>query len=61
MDLDDVERIDFNALGGVDNIVVGDMTGTDVTQVRINLASTLGGTVGDNAADTVTVNGTNGS
>ena len=31
MDLDDVERIDVNALGGADNIVVGDLSGTDVT------------------------------
>ena len=61
MDMDDVEVIEFNALGGADNIVVGDLTGTDVTQVKVNLASTLGGTVGDNAADTVTVNGTNGA
>ena len=27
MDLNDVERIDFKALGGADNITVGDMTG----------------------------------
>jgi len=59
MDLDDVERIDFNALGGADNIVVGDMTGTDVTQVRINLASTVGGSAGDGQADRVTVSGSN--
>ena len=31
MDLDDVESIDFRAFGGADNIVVGDLTGTDVT------------------------------
>ena len=37
MDLDDVERIDFNALGGADKIVVNDLSGTDVDQVRINL------------------------
>ncbi len=61
MDMDDVEVIEFNALGGADNIVVGDLSGTDVNSVRINLAATLGGTVGDNAADTVTVNGTNGA
>jgi Ca2+-binding RTX toxin-like protein len=61
MDLDDVERIDFNALGGADNIVVNDMTGTDVTQVNLDLASTLGGSTGDGQADTVTVNGTNGA
>ena len=34
MDLDDVERIDFHALGGADNIVVGDLSGTDVTAGR---------------------------
>src|SRR4029434_8208379 len=32
MDLDDVERIDFNALGGADTITVNDLNGTDVTQ-----------------------------
>ena len=34
MDLNDVETIDFRALGGADNIVVGDLTGTDVTEDR---------------------------
>ena len=58
MDLDDVERIDFRALGGADNIVVGDLSGTDVTGVGIDLRGPNGG--GDGAADTVTVNGTNG-
>ena len=43
MDMDDVEVIEFNALGGADNIVVGDLSGTDVNSVRINLAATLGG------------------
>src|SRR6516164_227271 len=41
MDLDNVERIQFEALGGADKIVVNDLTGTDVKQVDINLASTL--------------------
>jgi Ca2+-binding RTX toxin-like protein len=58
MDLDDVETIHFDALGGADNIVVGDLSGTDVTKVEIDLASTLGGSAGDGAIDTVTVNGT---
>jgi Ca2+-binding RTX toxin-like protein len=61
MDLHGVERVDFNALGGADTIVVGDMSGTDVTQVNIGLASTLGGTAGDGAVDSVTVNGTQGA
>ena len=38
MDLDDVEQIDFKALGGADNIVVGDLSGTDVTTINLNLA-----------------------
>jgi Ca2+-binding RTX toxin-like protein len=58
MDLNDVERIDFNALGGADTIVVNDLSGTDVTEVNVNLAA-VGG-AGDGAADTVTVNGSNG-
>ncbi len=60
MDLNDVERIDFNALGGADNIVVNDLSGTDVNEVNVNLAATLGGTTGDGAADTVTAIATNG-
>ena len=60
MDLNDVETIDFNALGGADIITVNDMSGTDVQQVNIDLAGSLGGTAGDNAADTVIINGTNG-
>ena len=34
MDTDGVERIDLNALGGVDNLAVHDMTGTDLTRDR---------------------------
>jgi Ca2+-binding RTX toxin-like protein len=56
MDLDDVERIDFRALGGADSIVVGDMTGTDLTQTALDLRGPAGG--GDGAADAITVNGT---
>jgi Ca2+-binding RTX toxin-like protein len=60
MDLDDVERIDFNALGGADQVVVNDLSGTDVTELNVNLASTIGGTSGDGSADSVIVNGTSG-
>ena len=58
MDLNDVEGIDFRALGGADNIVVGDLSGTDVTTIGSDLRGPNGG--GDGAADTITVNGTNG-
>jgi hypothetical protein len=60
MDTDDVETVDFNALGGTDNITVNDLTGTDVTQTNLDLAGTLGGSAGDGAVDNVVVNGTDG-
>jgi Ca2+-binding RTX toxin-like protein len=60
MDLNDVENIQFNALGGADNIVVGDLSGTAVKQVNLDLSATPGSGQGDGAADTVTVNGTAG-
>jgi Ca2+-binding RTX toxin-like protein len=55
MDLDNIEHIQLNALGGADKITVNDLTGTDVTQVTVDLGAN------DMAADQVTVNGTNGS
>ena len=60
MDTHGVERVDFNALGGVDLVTVNDLTGTDVNEVNVDLAGTLGGNAGDGAADRVVVNGTNG-
>src|SRR6185312_1811408 len=60
MDLNGVEHIDFTARGGADNIVVGDLSGTNVSQVNVDLAGIPGTGVGDGAADTVQVNGTNG-
>jgi Ca2+-binding RTX toxin-like protein len=61
MDVNGVERVNFAALGGADTITVNDLTGTGVTDVNLDLAGTLGGTAGDNAADTVVVNGTAGA
>jgi len=61
MDVNGVEHIHFNALGGADNINVGDLTGTGVTQVDIDLAATPGGAVGDGQQDIVTVLGTPGA
>ena len=60
MDTNDVESVDFNALGGIDLVTVHDLTGTDVTSVNVDLAGTLGGVTGDGAADHVVVDGTNG-
>jgi Ca2+-binding RTX toxin-like protein len=55
MDLNDVEGINFNALGGADTIVINDLSGTDVVEVNLNLteAANVAG------ADTVIVQGTN--
>ena len=50
MDLNDTEAITFNALGGADKVTVNDLSGTDVTEVNLNLAVHVGGTAGDGAA-----------
>jgi Ca2+-binding RTX toxin-like protein len=60
MDTHEVERVDFNALGGADVVTVNDLTGTDVNEFNVDLAGSLGGATGDGAADRVIVNGTNG-
>jgi Ca2+-binding RTX toxin-like protein len=60
MDTNDVETVDLRALGGADIVTVGDLTGTDVTTVRSDLAATLDGNTGDGQPDEVIVTGTNG-
>ena len=59
MDLNDIERIDVRAQGSADNIVVNDLTGTDVKQVHVDLGTFSA--PGDGAADKVTVDGTAGA
>jgi Ca2+-binding RTX toxin-like protein len=59
MDLDDVETISFDALGGSANVTINDMSGTDVTTVEVDLAGTLDGTAGDGQVDTIFINATN--
>ena len=56
MDLHGMETLNLRALGGTDNITVGDLRSTDVKQVNIDLAPFGGGD--DLAADTVTLAGT---
>jgi Ca2+-binding RTX toxin-like protein len=58
MDLNDTERIDFNALGGADTIAVNELSGTDLTEVNLNLAASGGS--GDGQPDNVLVKGTGG-
>ena len=60
MDLNGMEKIALTALGGADTIKVGDLSGTGVKEVDINLAAT-GGAMGDGAADSIEVNETNGN
>ena len=60
MDLNDVEAIDVNALGGTDSVSVFNAAGTDLRRVNIDLAGALGGSTSDGAADTVLVAGTKG-
>ncbi|HJS37918.1 MAG TPA: hypothetical protein VJ789_07300 [Burkholderiales bacterium] len=60
MDLNDVERLDLNALGSTDTVIVNDLSGTDVVEVNVNLAGALGASAGDAAADVVIANATNG-
>jgi Ca2+-binding RTX toxin-like protein len=58
MDLDGVESIVAKTQGGTDNLVVNDLSGTDIVDVTGDLALVGGGD--DAAADNVTVNATNG-
>jgi Ca2+-binding RTX toxin-like protein len=61
MDTHGLERVDLNALGGADAVTVNDLSHTDVKNVDVDLAGTLGGTTGDGQADRVSVVGTPGN
>lgn len=60
MDVNDVEQIDLEALGGLDQTTVNDLSGTDVQDIGVDLEGVLGGDAADGAVDTVTVNATDG-
>src|SRR4029079_744261 len=57
MDLAGIERVNFRALGGADNVAVDDLAGTDVGLVDVDL-NAGGGGGGDGAIDAVTAFGT---
>jgi Ca2+-binding RTX toxin-like protein len=59
MDLNGLEVVDLAALGGADSVLVGDLSGTDLAEIALDLAGPNGG--GDSAGDQITVNGTNGA
>jgi Ca2+-binding RTX toxin-like protein len=54
MDTTSVERVDFNALGGADAVTVGDLSGTDVGTVNLDLGAN------DGQPDSVHVDGSGG-
>jgi Ca2+-binding RTX toxin-like protein len=56
MDLAGVEEVDFQALGGADLVDVGDLTGTDLTALQLDLEGAPG--AGDGAKDRILVAGT---
>jgi Ca2+-binding RTX toxin-like protein len=59
LDLDDVESAVVRTFGGTDSVTVGNLAGTDLRTVDVDLAL-LGG-AGDGLVDTVTVDGTAGA
>jgi Ca2+-binding RTX toxin-like protein len=59
MDTAGVEQVDFNALGGADQVTVHDLTGTDVERVNIDESNPAGSGSGDGQPDQVIVEGTN--
>ena len=60
MDTDGIEAIDLRALAGADQLTLEDVTGTDLLELRTDLAPSIGGAGGDNLVDAVTVRGTPG-
>jgi hypothetical protein len=58
MDLNGLESMNLNTLGGADVTTVDDLSGTDLKHVNVNLGAAGGG--GDGAADIVIANGTAG-
>ena len=58
MDVNEVEQVDLEALGGVDTVTVNDLSATDVRKVNIDLEGTKGSATGDGAADRIIINGT---
>jgi Ca2+-binding RTX toxin-like protein len=59
MDMDGVERVDLDTLGGTDTVVQNDLSGTDARQFLVDLQGPGGG--GDGLADSVVIKGTTGS
>jgi hypothetical protein len=61
MDLNGIERVDITAVVGQDTVTVDDLSGTAVTEADVDLAGAPDGPTGDNSADSVVVNATQGA
>jgi Ca2+-binding RTX toxin-like protein len=59
-DMDDVERLLLPVRGGTDTITVNDLTGTDLTNVAVDLSAVGDSGAGDGAADALFLDGTDG-
>jgi Ca2+-binding RTX toxin-like protein len=55
MDMDRVEKLDLDALGGADTVTVDEMSGTGFKLAKVDLSAAAGGP--DGAPDVVNVNG----
>jgi Ca2+-binding RTX toxin-like protein len=53
--LDQIERVEFRALGGADFIHVNKLTGTGIAALSIDLAATAGGRTADAKVDTIDI------
>jgi hypothetical protein len=60
MDLDDLEAVRVRTLLGNERVTVGDLTGTDLATVDVDLAGVIGGSSPDHQKDAVAVTGTAG-
>jgi hypothetical protein len=54
--MNNIEAFDLTALGGADQVIINDMTGTSIAKVHVDLTGSDG--MGDQQPDVVTVNGT---
>jgi hypothetical protein len=59
MDINDVERLTYHALGGSDRIAINDLSGTGVKSIAVNLEGVSGSGSGDGQFDYLSVFGSN--
>jgi Ca2+-binding RTX toxin-like protein len=58
VDVDGVERVDVEPLGGADVVTLNDLTGTAVQELRIDLEAVKNGGAADDKVDRIILNGT---